>query len=127
MATYGFKTSLPGTPATSTEPRDFSFSTDYSTVKVYSENAGTLGVPASGSAFATITHGLGYVPMVIPYIEATSNQWTCGIGYTGVGNTHISNKNSSVGTGNLVLNIKNDTAGSLDVKYKCYIMGDSGN
>ena len=126
MATYGFKTTLPGRDGTSTEPRDYSFNSEFSTVKVYQENSGTLGVSASGSAFATISHNLGYTPMVIPYIEAATNQWICGVGYTGVGNAHISNQRSSVGTGNFILNIANDTAGSLNVKYKCYIMGDSG-
>lgn len=128
---YGLRVALPGKSGTSTEPRDYSFSSEYSTVKVYSEHSGTLGVPASGSAYGTITHNLGYVPMVIPYIEANPNQWYCGVGYLfGPGgatpNAFIHNSDSVVGTNNFVLNIANNTAGSLNIKYKCYIMGDSG-
>jgi hypothetical protein len=126
---YGLRVALPGKSGTSTEPRDYAFSSEYSTVKVYSENSGTLAVPASGSAFATISHSLGYVPMVIPYIETNPGLWRCGIGVPQGNNpnAYIDNYNSTIGTSNIILNIFNNTAGSLDVKYKCYIMGDSGN
>jgi hypothetical protein len=60
-------------------------------------------------------------------IEANPNQWFCGVGFLVGANSYISNLRSSVGTDNFILNIQNNTAGSLDIKYKCYIMGDSGN
>ena len=132
---YGFRVALPGKSGTSTDPRDYSFSSEFTTVKVYSEHMGTLGMAANGTSFGTIVHNLGYVPMVIPYLELKSNRWFCGVGvisstdlsiYGTNTDAYMSNQLSSVGTDNFVICLKNQTAGSINVRYKCYIMGDSG-
>jgi len=128
MADYGIKVTLPGKDITSTEPRDYAFSSQFTTLKVYSENKGTIGVPSGGTAFATISHNLGFVPMVIPYLESTadSNNWYLGAGYIVDTDVYVSYQTSVTGTANVVAAFKNFSGGSVTARYNLFIMGDDG-
>ena len=131
MGDFGIKVTLPGTDVSSTEPRDYVFNSAYTTVKIVSEGSGTLSVPSPGTSFATITHNLGYKPLIIPYFESVpgSGTWTYGAGIypDNTYSTYIDPTASSVGTGSFVLAIANAALGSTRaVQYHYYLMGDSG-
>lgn len=133
MGDYGIKVMLEGKDITSNEPRDHVMSSKYGAVKIAQEGLGTITVGASSNSNGTITHNLGFVPMVIMYTEATpgSGQWRMGcqpISTPSV-DTYLTNDPAKtyVNTAYFFFNIKNNTGVSKDVKYKYYIMGDSGN
>jgi len=133
MGNFGMKVMLAGKDITSNDPLDHVMSSKYSSVKIVQENYGTITVGSSSNVSGTISHNLGFVPMVIPYIEAIpgSGEWRMGcqpISTPSV-ETYLSNNPSKtyVGTANLVFNIVNNTGSSKNVKYKFYVMGDSGN
>jgi len=133
MGNIGFKVMLEGKDISSTVPTDHIISSKYGAVKIVQENYGTITVGSSNNVSGTIPHDLGFVPMVIPYIEATpgSGEWRMGCQPIGTPHvdTYLNNDSSKtyVGTTNLVFNIVNNTGSSKNVKYKFYIMGDSGN
>ena len=128
MANYGIKVTLPGKDITSTEPRDYVFSSQFTTLKVYSEFSGTIGIANNGTGYGTFTHGLGFVPMVIPFTESTfnANRWYLGAGAIIDTYVYPSYGQSNIGTGAGTLAILNFSGGSVTARYKIFVMGDDG-
>jgi hypothetical protein len=80
MANYGIKITRDGFNITSTEPRDYVFSSAFTTVKIALQGSGSINVPASSSATATIAHGLSFTPMALFFSELSpgSGKWFLG-------------------------------------------------
>lgn len=131
---YGVKISRDGYDVlTAEDPRDLVFSSEYSTVKIAQQGSGQIVVSGSGTAGATISHNLGFVPMGMVYLENTpsSGRWYFGSGYypsEAVG-VHIENTNPStslLGTSDFTFVAVNDATASQTANYYYYIFADNG-
>lgn len=127
MGDYGIKVALQGTSIDSTDPRDYAFNSAVGGLKIFSEGLGTVGIANNGTSFATVTHNLGFAPMVMTYAELVTNQWYVGVGVHYESETiWINGTGSSVGTDNFVLRFNNQSGGSVNTRYKYFLLGDLG-
>lgn len=128
MGTWVVKIAKPGKSTSSTDPKDFIFNSEYSTVKIVREVESTVTVPASSSASVTIRHDLGFVPVVHLYTEPTpgSGKWRFGCPFYDTDETTLDGSPSNTYTDNIntVFTITNNTGASKVVKYHCFIFGD---
>ena len=71
------KVALPGKSMTSSNIRDFSLHSAYSSIKIFSKATGTVTVSASSNATVTITHNCGFFPLALLFVELTpgSGRW----------------------------------------------------
>jgi len=66
----GIKVSKPDKDASSTNPRDFTIHSQYNIFKIAEEGGGTATISVGDSGWdSTITHNLGYKPLVYFYFE----------------------------------------------------------
>jgi len=123
MGNYGIKVMKPGKDISSTVPQDHIFSSLYTTVKIISDNMGTITVP-SGGAYGTISHNLGYVPLIALYTELTPNsdRWYYGFPSTQNENTYFDD--GVVGTAFGVFHLVNTTGSSKNIRYHYFVFGD---
>lgn len=135
MSDYGIKVTLPGKGITSTDPRDYVFSSKYGTVKVWSEPPSktyqTVTVNAGSYADITITHGLGFIPLVLLYVEINGH-WYMGAdrsldasdpktvtSYPSVSNTYVDSTY-------IKIRIANTGVSNVTIKYYYFIFADNG-
>ena len=125
------KIALPGKSMTSTDIRDFSLHSAYSSIKIFSKATGTVTVNANSNATVTITHNCGFFPLGLLYVELTSGsgRWYLAPFQNITGeDTYLSGdfNDSGVGSGSAGFKIYNKTASSKTISYRYYIIGDSG-
>jgi hypothetical protein len=140
MENYGLKVSNPGKDVGSETPEDLIFNSVYSTVKVVQEPADgvyyTVTIDASSSVVITITHNLGFAPLVLLFTELKPNSghWYCG-GLAWPSPSDCSDNvylDGEVDSGTYVdetylkIRYTNGTGSQKTVKYYYYIFGDSG-
>ena len=124
MGDWGIAVSKPGKSVYSTEPKDFVLNSKYTVVKIAQEGMGTISVPAGG-AYGTITHNLGFVPLIVLYTELTpnSNRWYFSTPLAPEENTSIDDE--IVGTGAGIFHLKNNTGSTKTIRYRYFVLGDS--
>jgi len=125
------KVALPTKSMTSTDIKDFSLHSSYSSIKIFSKATGTVTVGASGNATVTITHNCGFFPLAILVVELTpgSGRWYPTPFHNISGeDTYVSGDftYTGVNASNAVFKIFNKTGSSKTVSYRYYIIGDSG-
>jgi hypothetical protein len=132
--TYGMKVSIPGKDISSTTPTDFSFNSEYFSIKISSEGSGTKTVADGASEKVTIAHGLSFTPMCMVFTELATGHWYCGVCIPsqadGFPSAYLSLDPHSSDTyadgTNLNFTIVNNTGSSKDVDYYYYIFADNG-
>jgi hypothetical protein len=125
---------LPGKSAFSTEPRDFAFSSDYSTVRIFKEAKSSVSVASGGSSTVTIDHDLGFVPMCMVFVEFATGHYYCGVGLAnkvdGFPGGYISVSPNPAftyaDTADLVFTIVNTSGTTRTINYHYYIFADDG-
>lgn len=125
------KIALPGKSMTSEDLRDYSFHSDYSSIKIFKKGSSTVTISASSNSTVTIAHNCGFHPLVLLFVELTpgSGRWYVAPFHNISGeDTYVSPdfSESSVGSTNLVFKIYNKIASSRTVSYRYYVIGDSG-
>jgi len=131
MSDYGIKVSKTGQDVSSTAPTNFIMHSDFATIKVLSSGLGTIGIPTSGTVSGTVTHNTGFYPLVLVYAKLTpaDNNWFAApFNNIGSANSYFSNDiySSYVGTASFVFKAINNTASSINVPYKYYVIGETG-
>jgi hypothetical protein len=127
MGDYGIKVMQIGKNITSNDPLDHVLSSKYSAVKIAQETLGTLFLSGTADASATISHDLGFSPMTLVYSELSTNNWFFGFPYTPTETAQITANPSKTycGTSNVVLTYNKNSSGTVNIRYKVFIMGDS--
>jgi len=130
-----FKLAKAGKSVGSTNPEDFIFHSEYASVKIVQQNEDeeydTATVPASSYVDVTITHNLGFIPMVMLYTEPTpsSGRWYMGCAYytPATEDTYVTADGdyTYVDDTYFKFRIYNNTSSQKIVKYYFYIFGDS--
>lgn len=125
------RVALPGKSYASSDPRDFSLDSRYSSIKIFKKNSGTVSVPASGNATVTINHAAGFFPIAQLYVELTpgSGRWYATPFHNISGeDTYVSGDfaDTGVNASNAVFKIYNKTGATKVVAYRYYVIGDSG-
>ena len=124
MGDYGVSVSKPGKDVTSVEPRDFVVNSKYTAIKIVQDSLGTITVGTAG-AYGTITHNLGFVPMIMLYTELTPNSDQWYFSYPLAPEEDTTLNEGTVGTATAIFHLVNNTASSKDIRYHYFIMGDS--
>lgn len=138
MGNYGLKITRDGYDVNTTEPRNYVFSSKYGSVKIYAEPSNktyqTIDVNNGSNATISVTHSLGFIPLVLFFIELKpgSGHWYMGghpvadptdssgavvvssSTYTYVDDTYIK------------VRLENTTGSNLTVKYYYFIFADNG-
>lgn len=132
MGDFGLKVSLPGKDISSTTPEDFVFdSKNSNNVKIVIKNGTTVTVGSLGNADVTITHNLGFIPMVMLYMEITpgSGNWFMGVPLFGSGDVYIDSTPTYTYVDNTYFKFRvvNTIAASRTVSFYYFIFGDSAN
>lgn len=125
------KVALPGKSMTSTDLKDFSLHSGYSSIKIFSKATSTVTVNASSNATVSITHNCGFFPLGLLYVELTpgSGRWYVTPFHDITGeDTYVSGDFTYTGVNatTAVFKIFNKTASNKTVSYRYYIIGDSG-
>lgn len=127
------KIALPTKSSDSTDMRDFSFHSDFSSVKIFVKPTSyqTATVSGSGNTTITITHNAGFFPLGILWVELTpgSGRWYANpFFYLSDEDTYVSGDFSDSGLNSTTATFKliNNTAVSKTIKYFYDIIGDSG-
>lgn len=131
---YGVKIAKSGKSVSSTDPRDFIFNSDYSTIKIYEENSVSITVNAGASTTISVEHGLDFVPMCWVFVELASGHFYSGVCIPnqadGFPSAYIAvSPNSAetyVDTTYLKIKINNTTGSSRTLKVYYFIFGDDG-
>ena len=143
MADYGIKITRDGYSITSTNPRDYVFSSKYSAVKIVGSGTGTLTVAASSGNSVSINHNQSFVPMTIFYCELKpgSGKWfmgavklnsgdadagDCYVDTALVGSSSFDYGYTYVDSSVFRLYIRNAGAYSQDIDYRYVFFGDTG-
>lgn len=128
MADYGIKVTNPGKDISSTTPEDYCLHSGYYGVIIAKETLGTLSIPGLGTAYATVSHSLGYVPITFIYTEHQTNKWYFGnylsSDFYKDENTFYM-EDAVVGTSNVIFNYVNNAAGTRTIRYKVYFLGEN--
>jgi len=125
------KICLPGKNVNSTDPRDYAFHSDYSSIKIYKKFASTATVPASSNVTVTLNHSIGFFPLAELYVELTpgSNRWYSNpfVHITGE-DTYVSGDfaDSGVNATNAIFKIINNTSSQKIVSYYCFVLCHDG-
>ena len=137
MGNWGTKITKAGFGVESAEPRDYLFHSAFGTVKIAKQTPnktyGTVVVPGGGNVLLTITHNLGFVPLVMVFTELRpdSGRWYNGIAIGGPDDQvgiYINNVADGTYVSSTKLYIKyNNTGATKTVKYYYFIFGDSGS
>lgn len=134
MADWGLKVSRSSVDAGTATVLDLVFSSQYDSLKVFSNGVGTITVPARtgtappftvGSATGTVTHNLGYHPAFF-CLTSNINRGTditkiSPYGFLAVGALSPSREHYSVGTGNLLITSYNGGTAQRDVIFRYQI------
>jgi len=124
------KVALPTKSSDSTNPRDFAFHSDYSSIKIYKKGSGTGTVPSSSNVDISITHSLGFYPISMIYAEVTpgSGKWYARPFGLSAENTKVSDNilYTYADTTNLKFRIENNTSSQKLVDYYYFILGHNG-
>jgi len=113
-----------------TEPRNFSFNSDYDHLKTALSGSYQQEVADSGDHVTTIGHGLGYRPLLMCYFRNTVNdKWLIALtNPEDIGSRQAISANVNVyaDTTNVYLKIVNYTGGAatFEVKYEIFYEGD---
>jgi hypothetical protein len=132
MADWGLKISVAGKSISSTTPEDFVFSSkNDNNVKIVIKNGTTVTVNGSSSADVTITHSLGFIPMVMLFAEFSpgSGKWYMGVPLVGSSDTYINSDPAYtyVDSTYFKFRITNSTGSQKTVSFYYFIFGDSAN
>ena len=73
MSFYGIKVSKPGDDVKTVAEKDLQFSSDLSTLKIYTQGDTSVTTNGSGNATITITHNLGYAPAHYVWVKHTAS------------------------------------------------------
>lgn len=125
------KICLPGKNVNSTDPKDYAFHSNYSSIKIYKKFASTVTVAASSNATVTMNHSVGFFPLAVLYVELTpgSGRWYCNP-FTNISGeeTYVSGDFADTGVNatNAVFKIFNNTASQKIVSYYCFVLGHDG-
>lgn len=125
------KIALPGKSMTSTDIRDFSLHSSYSSIKIFSKATSTVAINASSNATVSINHSCGFFPLGLLYVELTpgSGRWYLAPFQNITGeDTYLGGdfNESGVGSGSAGFKIYNKITSSKTVSYRYYIIGDAG-
>lgn len=134
---YGLKITKPGiNVGTATEPRDFIFNSEYSSVKIALEGTSSVTIAAGGTSIGTITHSLNFVPlaMVFSELNPSSGRYYQGAAFPHPADdvgpymnpTGVTFDYSKVDNTKLYVSYINAGTASKTVKFKYYIFADSG-
>lgn len=137
MADYGIKITEEGKGVTATEPRDYVFNSKYGSVKIALQSPNktyeTIVVNASSNATATITHGLGFTPLVALYTELKpgSGHWYMGgqplrDTTDNTGSVYLDYDGTYADATYVKIKFVNPTGGNLTIKYYYFIFADNG-
>lgn len=132
MADWGLKITLDGKSVTSTEPKDYAFSSQYAIVKIFQEGSGTVTVANGAYVGVTINHNLGFIPIALGYCENVPSSGNYYVGsYLAIDevvslNSGIAGYDSYVTTTQLYLKFYNNSGSSRNMVYKYYIFADDG-
>lgn len=127
MGDYGIKVMNVGKSITSTEPRDYVFNSAYGAVKIVHESLGTISLSGTADTSGTVTHSLGFAPMILLYSELSANKWHFGFPFTPEETMSINPDPTKtyVGTAIAKVTYNKNSAGTANLRYKMFIMGDS--
>ena len=125
------KIALPGKSINSTNKRDFSFISEYNSIKIFSKGSSSVSVSGSSYSGVSIPHDLGFYPMCMIYVELTpgSGRWYAKpFNYISTENSYVSDNPSytSANTSNLNFRIINNTVSSKTINYYYYILCHDG-
>lgn len=132
MVDYGLKVSLPGKDVSSVEPLDFVFNTDSDfNTKIVLQAAGSKVISASSFSDISVTHSLGFIPMVMMFVESdpTTNIWRMGCHFNNGQDGHIDNDglNTYADDTYLKFRIYNGFGSQKTIKYYYFIFGDNAS
>lgn len=133
MANYGLKTTMEGYDITSNDVAAYSFNSKYSIVKIWGEGSGSISVNNSATEIVTITHGIGFIPLVVAFCENVPSSGNYFIGqYTSIFSdttlkSGILSLDSYVTTTDLVLKFYNNSGSNRTMYYRYYIFADDGS
>ena len=124
------KVALPTKSTDSTNPRDFAFHSDYTSIKIFKKGGSSGVVSASSNLDISITHNIGFYPVSMIYVELTpdSGKWYASPFDVSGENTYISSNSSYTyaNTTNLKFRIINNIASQKTIKYYYFILGHNG-
>ena len=129
MGYWGVKVSKDGKDVSSTTPEDFVFNTkNDNNVKIVTRAGGTVIVNGSSYTDVTVTHNLGWIPMVMLFAETTpgSGNWFFGIQYSANESTRIvpDGTYTYVDANYFKFRVWNNTGTNKSVAYYYFIFGD---
>lgn len=129
--TYGAKVSKVGKAVSSTTISDFVLHSEYGSIRFLKYGAGSQVVSASSNATVTITHGAGFFPLVVLFVELTpgSGRWYVAPFHQVTGeDTYVDGDFANTGAGSTTFQFKiiNTTGSSKTVNYYYYVIGDVG-
>jgi hypothetical protein len=137
MGDYGLKISRPGKDISSTTPEDFVFnSKNENNVKIVARDGDTATITTGNyKVDVSITHNLGFIPMVMLFVELTpaSGRWYMGGSFTVDEGTYISMDGTETYVDDTyfkfsIHNMYGSAVGSnKTISYYYYIFGDSAN
>lgn len=137
MGDYGLKVSIEGKDISSTTPEDFVFnSKNENNVKIVARAGGTATITTGNfKVDVTIAHNLGFIPMVMLFVELTpaSGRWYMGGSFTVDEGTYVmmDGAETYVDSTNFVFSIHNmygeAVSSNKTISYYYYIFGDSAN
>lgn len=140
MGDWGAKVTKEGKDISSTTPEDYIFHSLYGSVKTAKEPPDkeyhTVNVPAGGSATVTITHNLGFPPLVLLFSELNpdSGRWYMGSmpmpssldSGSGISLDGSGTSLTYVDDTYLKITYWNSSGSQKTVKYYYFIFGDNG-
>lgn len=116
---------------TETDPKNFIFDSSLNHLKTTQSGSVTLTIGTSSTAQGTVTHSLGYRPLVLAYFNdrADTAKWYNCMTQPEVTNTRRStllNVEIVSGTGNVVFNGINrkSSIGTVDIQYEIFYEGE---
>lgn len=125
------KVALPGYNILDTDPRHYSFHSDYTSIKIFKKEAGTVTIAANGNQTVNITHSIGFFPLTMLYVELTpsSGRWYAAPFFNiSSEDTYVSGDFSDSGVNSTVATFKiyNKTAIEKIVNYYYFVMCHDG-
>ena len=124
------KVALPDKSTNSTNPRDYAFHSDYTSIKIFKKGSSSGVVSASSNLDITVAHSVGFYPISMLYAEVTpgSGKWYARPFDLGSEDTQISDNilYTYADTTNLKFRIVNNTGSQKTINYYYFILGHNG-
>lgn len=132
MGDWGLKVSLPGKSISSTTPEDYVFnSKNPANVMIVIRGGSSVVVNGSASADVSVTHSLGYIPVVMLFTELTpgSGLWHMGAPLSNAGDVYVQTDSTYTYCDSTYFKVRytNNTGSQKTVSFYYYIFSDSAN